>query len=70
MKDNIVIVGGGIAGMEAARQLLLLGFHPPQLAVKSIAEPVSIIALQLYQKKCITVKTKNVFYDKRICAAP
>ncbi len=28
MKDNIVIVGGGIAGMEAARQLLLLGYKP------------------------------------------
>ena len=28
MKDNIVIVGGGIAGMEAARQLLKLGYNP------------------------------------------
>ena len=28
MKDNIVIVGGGIAGMEAARQLLQLGYKP------------------------------------------
>ena len=28
MKDNIVIIGGGIAGMEAARQLLLLGYKP------------------------------------------
>ena len=28
MKDNIVIVGGGIAGMEAAHQLLLLGYKP------------------------------------------
>ncbi len=28
MKENVVIIGGGIAGMEAARQLLLLGYHP------------------------------------------
>ena len=28
MKDNIVIIGGGIAGMEAARQLLQLGYKP------------------------------------------
>ena len=28
MKDNIIIVGGGIAGMEAARQLLMLGYKP------------------------------------------
>jgi len=28
MKENIVIIGGGIAGMEAARQLLVLGYQP------------------------------------------
>lgn len=28
MKENIVIIGGGIAGMEAARQLLTLGYNP------------------------------------------
>ena len=28
MKENVVIIGGGIAGMEAARQLLLLGYTP------------------------------------------
>ena len=28
MKDNIVIIGGGVAGMEAARQLLKLGYKP------------------------------------------
>lgn len=28
MKENVVIIGGGIAGMEAARQLLLLGCNP------------------------------------------
>ncbi|MCD8294202.1 MAG: FAD-dependent oxidoreductase, partial [Clostridia bacterium] len=28
MKENIVIVGGGIAGMEAARQLVRLGYDP------------------------------------------
>lgn len=28
MKDNIVIIGGGIAGMEAARQLIALGYKP------------------------------------------
>lgn len=27
-KNNIVIIGGGIAGMEAARQLLMLGYNP------------------------------------------
>jgi heterodisulfide reductase subunit A len=28
MKENIVIIGGGIAGMEAAKQLLILGYTP------------------------------------------
>lgn len=28
MKENIVIIGGGVAGMEAARELLLLGYAP------------------------------------------
>lgn len=28
MKENVVIIGGGLAGMEAARQLLLLGYQP------------------------------------------
>lgn len=28
MKENVVIIGGGIAGMEAAKQLLLLGYKP------------------------------------------
>jgi len=28
MKENIVIIGGGIAGMEAAKQLLNLGYKP------------------------------------------
>lgn len=28
MKENIVIIGGGIAGMEASRQLFALGYNP------------------------------------------
>ena len=28
MKENVVIIGGGVAGMEAARQLLFLGYNP------------------------------------------
>ncbi len=28
MKENVVIIGGGIAGMEAAKQLHLLGYNP------------------------------------------
>ena len=28
MKENVVIIGGGIAGIEAAKQLLLLGYAP------------------------------------------
>ena len=28
MKENVVIIGGGVAGMEAARQLLFLGYTP------------------------------------------
>ena len=28
MKENIVVIGGGVAGMEAARELLLLGYNP------------------------------------------
>ncbi len=28
MKENIVIIGGGIAGLEAARQLIKLGYDP------------------------------------------
>ena len=28
MKENVVIIGGGVAGMEAAKQLLLLGYNP------------------------------------------
>jgi len=28
MKENVVIIGGGVAGMEAAKQLLFLGYNP------------------------------------------
>ena len=28
MKQNIVIIGGGIAGLEAAKRLLRLGYSP------------------------------------------
>ena len=28
MKENVLIIGGGIAGMEAAGQLLSLGYNP------------------------------------------
>lgn len=28
MKEKVVIIGGGIAGMEAAKQLLILGYEP------------------------------------------
>ncbi len=28
MKENVVIIGGGVAGMEAAKQLLTLGYNP------------------------------------------
>ena len=28
MKQNVVIIGGGIAGLEAASQLLTLGYSP------------------------------------------
>lgn len=28
MKENVVIIGGGVAGMEAAKQLLFLGYTP------------------------------------------
>lgn len=28
MNENVVVIGGGVAGMEAARQLLLLGYNP------------------------------------------
>ena len=28
MKENILIIGGGIAGLEAAGQLLKLGYNP------------------------------------------
>ena len=28
MKDIIVIIGGGIAGLEVAKQLLMLGYSP------------------------------------------
>ncbi|MBO8454803.1 MAG: NAD(P)-binding protein, partial [Bacteroidetes bacterium] len=28
MKENILIIGGGIAGLEAAAQLLNLGYNP------------------------------------------
>ncbi len=28
MKENVVIIGGGVAGMEAAKQLLNLGYKP------------------------------------------
>ena len=28
MKENVVIIGGGVAGMQAARELLLLGYNP------------------------------------------
>ncbi len=28
MKENVVIIGGGVAGMESAKQLLNLGYKP------------------------------------------
>ena len=50
MKENIVIVGGGIAGLEAAAQLLDLGYAaegagplPNHASRKDISETVKYI---------------------------
>lgn len=76
MKDNIVIVGGGIAGMEAARQLLQLGYKPI-LVEKSdhlgghVADwhrlfPDMTPALELVKGLAAGIKDANIFLDTEI----
>ena len=72
MKENVVIIGGGIAGMEAARQLLLLGYNPivveqkEQLRLERVCRTVLVKLRQerifskiLFNEHCIPAITDS-----------
>ena len=76
MKDNIVIIGGGVAGMEAARQLLQLGYKPIIVEKSNhlgghVADwhklfPDMTPAQQLIQDLGAQVKDANIFLETEV----
>lgn len=76
MKDNIVIIGGGVAGMEAARQLLQLGYKPIIVEKSNhlgghVADwhklfPDMTPAQQLIQDLSAQVKDANIFLETEV----
>ncbi|MCQ2066194.1 MAG: FAD-dependent oxidoreductase [Bacteroidaceae bacterium] len=76
MKENVVIIGGGIAGMEAAGQLLSLGYNPIIVEQQDhlgghVAQwhrlfPDMIPAQELVQKLGESIAEANVFLETRV----
>ena len=75
-KDNIIIIGGGIAGMEAARELLRLGYTPIIVEISDhlgghVAEwhklfPDMTPAQGLVQKLAAEINGANVFLSTKV----
>ena len=76
MKENVVIIGGGIAGIEAAKQLLLLGYSPIIVEKKNhlgghVAEwhklfPDMASAQELLEQMTSEIKGANVFLETTV----
>ena len=76
MKENVVIIGGGIAGIEAAKQLLLLGYSPIIVEKKNhlgghVAEwhklfPDMTSAQELVEQMTSEISGANVFLETTV----
>ena len=76
MKENVVIIGGGIAGIEAAKQLLMLGYSPIIVERKKrlgghVAEwhrlfPDMTSAQELVEQMTSEIKGANVFLETTV----
>ena len=76
MKENVVIIGGGIAGIEAAKQLLLLGYSPIIVEKKNhlgghVAEwhklfPDMTSAQELVEQMTSEIAGANIFLETTV----
>ena len=76
MKENVVIIGGGIAGMEAARQLLMLGYNPiviekkdrlgGHVALWNSLFPDMLSGAELVSHLCEEITEADVFLETRV----
>jgi len=76
MKENVVIIGGGVAGMEAAKQLLALGYKPFVVEKSSqlgghVAQwhklfPDLASTKDLIKKMSADIKSANVFLETQV----